>query len=41
MANPLDKQIVNRNFLSPVGFKFTLSKYPKVDFSAILQEYLR
>ena len=32
MANPLDKQIVNRNFLSPVGFKFTLSKYPKVDF---------
>ena len=26
------KQISNRNFLSPVGFKFTLAKYPKVDF---------
>ncbi len=25
-------QISNRNFLSTVGFKFTLAKYPKVDF---------
>ena len=27
-----NKQIVNRNFLSPVGFKFTLAKNPKVAF---------
>ena len=26
------KQIENRNFLSGVGFKFNLSKFPKVDF---------
>ena len=32
MASPFDKQIQNRNFLSPVGFKFTLAKEPKVDF---------
>lgn len=25
-------QIGNRNFLSPTGFKFVLSKYPKIDF---------
>ena len=25
-------QINNRNFLSPVGFKFTLSKDPKISF---------
>ena len=25
-------QIENRNFLAPVGFKFTLSKFPKVSF---------
>jgi len=25
-------QISNRNFLSAVGFKFTLAKYPQVDF---------
>ena len=25
-------QIQNRNSLAPVGFKFTLAKYPKVDF---------
>lgn len=30
--NPFDKQIQNRNFLSPVGFKFTLAKAPKVSF---------
>ena len=32
MATAFNKQIGNRNFLSPVGFKFTLSKEPKVDF---------
>ena len=26
------KQIDNRNFLSGVGFKFNLTKFPKVDF---------
>ena len=25
-------QIENRNYLSPVGFKFSLAKFPKVDF---------
>ena len=30
--NPLENQIPNRNFLSPIGFKFTLAKTPKVDF---------
>lgn len=30
MAFP--NQIDNRNFLSPIGFRFTLSKYPKVSF---------
>jgi len=32
MAAAFNKQIGNRNFLSPVGFKFTLAKEPKVDF---------
>ena len=32
MATAFDRQIQNRNFLSPVGFKFVLGKYPKVDF---------
>jgi len=32
MATAFDKQIQNRNFLSPVGFKFTLAKEPKVSF---------
>lgn len=32
MATEFDKQINNRNFLSPVGFKFTLAKEPKVSF---------
>lgn len=33
MANcSFPNQITNRNFLSAVGFKFTLAKYPKVDF---------
>ena len=31
-ANPFSNQISNRNFLSPVGFKFTLAKEPKVAF---------
>ena len=30
--NPLENQISNRNFLSPIGFKFTIAKTPKVDF---------
>ena len=32
MAAALSNQISNRNFLSPVGFKFTLTKEPKVAF---------
>ena len=32
MANALANQISNRNFLSPVGFNFTLAKEPKVAF---------
>jgi hypothetical protein len=32
MANVFDNQIQNRNFLSPIGFKFTLAKKPKVSF---------
>ena len=32
MAKISDTQIGNRNFLAPVGFKFSLSKFPKVDF---------
>jgi len=32
MSNPFDKQIANRNFLSPLGFKFNLARTPKVDF---------
>ena len=32
MATPFANQIGNRNFLSPVGFKFTLAKEPKVSF---------
>jgi hypothetical protein len=31
-GNPFDKQIENRNFLSPLGFKFTLNRAPKVAF---------
>ena len=27
-----DNQIANRNFLAPAGFRFVLSKYPKVSF---------
>jgi len=35
MTNACDlRQIANRNFLSPVGFKFTLARYPKVSFFA-------
>jgi hypothetical protein len=32
MASAFDRQLQNRNFLSPIGFKFTLSKEPKVAF---------
>lgn len=32
MASAFSNQIQNRNFLSPVGFKFTLANYPKVSF---------
>ena len=32
MASAFANQIQNRNFLSPVGFNFTLGKYPKVGF---------
>ena len=32
MANAYANQITNRNFLSPIGFKFTVTKTPKVDF---------
>jgi len=32
MASVLSKQIQNRNFLSPVGFKFSLAKEPKAVF---------
>lgn len=31
-TSPFFKQITNRNFLSPIGFKFTLDKKPKIDF---------
>ena len=31
-SDPYVNQIKNRNFLSPVGFKFTLAKFPKVTF---------
>ena len=32
MASVFDGQIQNRNFLSPIGFQFTLEKYKKVSF---------
>jgi len=31
-TDPFVNQIDNRNFLAPVGFKFTLGNYPKVAF---------
>jgi hypothetical protein len=31
-TSPWQTQVTNRNFLSPLGFKFTLAKAPKVDF---------
>lgn len=31
-SNIFDKQIQNRNFLSPTGFEFTLNRAPKVAF---------
>ena len=30
--NAFANQIQNRNFLSPIGFKFTLARYPKISF---------
>lgn len=32
MSTIFDNQIQNRNFLSPIGFRFTLAKHPKVNF---------
>ena len=32
MASAFDGQIQNRNFLSPIGFKFNLANYPKISF---------
>jgi len=32
MSGAFDRQIANRNFLSPVGFKFILTRAPKIDF---------
>jgi hypothetical protein len=32
MSGAFDRQIANRNFLSPLGFKFNLARAPKVDF---------
>jgi len=32
MSNAYKRQIQNRNFLSPVGFKFNLTRAPKVSF---------
>ena len=29
---PWNNQLDNRNYLSPVGFKFTITKAPKADF---------
>jgi len=31
-TNAFAKQIQNRNYLSPVGFKFTIARHPKVTF---------
>ena len=31
-VSPFDKQIANRNYMSPLGFKMILTKTPKVDF---------
>lgn len=32
MTTIFDNQIQNRNFLSPIGFRFSLSKSPKINF---------
>ena len=32
MASALSNQIENRNYLSPIGFKFTIAKEPKIAF---------
>jgi hypothetical protein len=37
-TSSLSNQIGNRNYLSPLGFKFILAKYPKIDFFSNLAE---
>ena len=32
MGTAWKQQIANKNFLSPIGFKFVLAKYPKVAY---------
>ena len=32
MTTPWVNQIDNRNYLSPIGFKFSITKVPKADF---------
>ena len=34
--NPFDKQISNRNYLSPLGFKLVISKAPTLGKSEVL-----
>ena len=34
MANIFSKQISNRNYMSPLGFDFTIARFPKVAFFA-------
>ena len=31
-VSPFDKEIANRNYMSPLGFKLVITKTPKVDF---------
>ena len=40
-VNPFDKQIENRNFLSPVGFRFSLSKGSFSDMFTSLLTFLK
>ena len=36
-VSPFDKQIANRNYMSPLGFKLVLTKTPKVSKKLISQ----
>ena len=36
---PWTNQLDNRNYLSPVGFKFTITKVPTADFSQTLLQF--